>query len=52
MVRETFLLLGAGFALLDSRRRPRLCGNEVGALGAPDLRAGGRTPLCSYGSGF
>jgi hypothetical protein len=29
-----------GVALLDSRRRAALCGDEVGALGAPDLRAG------------
>jgi hypothetical protein len=52
-MRGTCLLLVAGFALLDSRRRAALFGNEVGALGAPDLGAGrGRTPSCSYGSGF
>ena len=42
----------ARLALLDSRRRAALFGNEVGALGAPDLGQEERTPSCAYGSGF
>jgi len=35
VVREAFRLLVPGIALLDSRRRAALGGNEVGALERP-----------------